>query len=283
VRRATQRVHGGVLLLALTAAAGGLFGCWLVKSNDGLDGPSADGGVTEGAGADARQLSCSIGNILCEDFEQGPTLASFWVPYLYPSTSTVTVDTTKAAHGKASLHAHAEPVTPAVNGPPFAFVEVSQGTTMALSSPFFARFFVYAKSAGLMQTRPDVSALSLFFEQTTLMDALEFRAVGPAMAKTFGLANSVDSVLPLSATPFPFDAWHCLEWGITPTSMQAWLDGMPLTDLTVQTTVKPVTAEDFGWQIEASSMFTSTVGQDVWIDEIVLSTTRVGCTSFEAP
>jgi hypothetical protein len=288
VRRATERVHQAGLLLVL-AAAGGLFGCWLVKSNDALDGPSGDagapdGGGTDGGATDARVISCGIGNLLCEDFEHGPSLASFWVPYMYPSTSTATIDTTMmAAHGKGSLHVHADPLSPALNGPPYAFIEVAQGTATPLPPSFFARFFVYAKSAGLMQTRPEVSALALFFEQTTQMDALEFRAAGPAMAKTFGLANSVDNVLPLSATPFPFDAWHCMEWGITATGMQVWLDGTALTDLTVQSMVKPVVAEDFGWQIEAQNMFTSTVGQEVWIDEIVLSTTQIGCNVFEEP
>jgi hypothetical protein len=272
-------------------AVAGVGGCWLVKSNADLDGPpldsggggsdgAPDGGVADVGVEDVHfEAGCDVGNILCEDFEHG--LAAYWMPDLsptMPTTSSVTVETTMPAHGTHSLHAVAAAADVNANGPPIAMLRINQGT---LPMPFYVRFFVYAKSGGMLELQPSDSAVVTLYEQDAFMDLVEVRATGPAMAKKLALANTGDNTLAASMMAFPLDAWHCLEWAISATSMSLWVDGTPLADLTVMSTLKPIIGQEFGWATDALMSFTSTVGQEVWIDEIIMSTQRIGCTTFQ--
>jgi hypothetical protein len=276
--------------LFVLLAAGG---CWLVRSNADLEATAGDSGAGadadagtggdvgnagDGGRAEGGPLSCGVGDILCDDFEHG--LAGFWQTNNFPLSSTTTIDSTKAAHGKSSMHAHVDAPDGGAMGSPQAFILVDQGTTTPLPPRFFVRFFVNVPSMQLTDTRSDVDALAVLFEPS--MDAVELRAAGAAMSKTFELGNFYDAQRAVSATPFPFDAWHCIEWGITPTSMQMWLDDMAVNDLTMMTTVKPINSEMFGWVAETQTL-AAPVGQDLWYDEIVISSMRVGCMAFQEP
>ena len=278
-------------VLAAAMAAAGAGGCWLVKSNGELDGPldsgaggsdgAPDGGVADVGAADVHfEAGCDAGNILCEDFEHG--LAAYWTPDLsptMPATSSVTIDGTKPApHGTHSLHAIAGPADINANGPPIAMLHIVQGT---LPMPFYVRFFVWAASGGMLELQPSDSAVASLFEQDAFMDFAEVRATGAASAKKLALANTADNSLAASMTAFPLDSWHCLEWSVTATSMTLSIDGTQLADLNEMTTLKPIIGEEFGWATDALMSFTSTVGQDVWIDEIIISTQPVGCTKFQ--
>ncbi len=273
----------GLLLIAAAILASAAFcGCWLVKSNGDLDPPPdvSEGGA-EGGAVDAHfATACDAGNILCEDFEHG--LSSFWSQDTYPpDSSTVVVETTKAEHGTHSLHAHVDMVGTNLAGPPAATIGVDQGSAVTLPMPFWVRFFVWAEAGGLLETRPDDSAVATLYQRDANMDIIEVRASGAAMAKTFAIANTADNSLATSMTPFPLASWHCLEWQVTQTGLTLWLDGMQLKDLNATTKPLPVSFEEFGWASDAFNPFTSMVGQDVWIDEIIISTQRVGCTTFQ--
>ena len=266
-------------------AALGIDGCWLVRSNGDLDPPPAmdassasDAAPDAEGGVEAGPLGCTVGDILCDDFEHG--IASFWQNNDFPLSSTTTIDSTMAAHGKSSMHAHIEPPNGNPMGAPQAFIFADQGTTTPLPAKFNVRFFVYAKSAQLMDKRADVNALVVMFEPN--MDAVELRVAGPAMAKTFAFGNYYDNVNTVSATPFPFDAWHCVEWGVTPDGVQVWLDDTAIADLTVTTTVKAVNGEMFGFLPEVQTL-TAPDPQDIWYDEIVIASSRVGCQAFQEP
>src|SRR5579883_755566 len=224
-------------LLTFTAVAGAATAsCWLVKSDGGLDGPPSapdaasdgdDAGPIDASGGGCSDAimptGCCIGDILCDDFEHG--IAPFWTSDSVPiQTSTTTIDSTKAFHGKNSMHAHVDPPGDgSPQGAPQAFISADQGTTHPLNPNFFVRFFLYVASGGLAAMDTENDGLVVMFEPNNF--AVELRLAGQPGAKVLGLANYVDGLSNISATPFPFDSWHCVEWNVDPKGMAVWLDG----------------------------------------------------------
>jgi hypothetical protein len=280
-------------LLAAAVAVTGLASCWLVKSNadldappgpdaaaesgDAADEPQADAAKDAGT-ADVSPFGCTIGDILCEDFEQG--ISSYWQNNDLPLSSLTIIDSTKAAHGKSSMLAHIDPADGGEMYTPQAQIFVDQGSATPLTPNFYVRFFLYVKSGQLAVMRSDNDSLIVLLEPNG--DAAELRLAGPPGAKVLGLANTYDGLSNISATPFPLDGWHCVEWGVAPTGMSVSVDGTPLDDLTVMSTVKPIQSEMVGFAPEVMTL-ASAVGQDVWFDEIVINSQPVGCVAFEHP
>ena len=97
-----------------------------------------------------------------------------------------------------------------------------------------------------------------------------------------------------SATRMPVQRWACVEWHfrVASNEMQLYLDGTEITDMHV--TNRPTTAgsgclgNGVGGQWLAPPAFTTlhlgweryqqpTNAQNLWVDDVVVSTERVGC------
>jgi hypothetical protein len=273
----------GAWLVAAIAAVTALAACWLVKSNADLDpAPATDAAgdpEAEASRPDAGSpLGCTVGDILCDDFEQG--LQSFWQDNNLPPSSTTTIDSTMAAHGHNSLLAHIEPADGGEMYTPQAQIFIDQGSTTPLPPSFDVRVFLYVKSGQLASMTSEHDSLVVLLEPNGA--AAELFLGGSPGAKVLGIANTYDGVRNVTATLFPLDSWHCVEWSIAPTGMGVSVDGTTLDDLTVQSTVKPVSSEMIGYAPEVMTL-ASPVGQDVWFDELVINSLPVGCKAFEHP
>jgi hypothetical protein len=227
---------------------------------------------------------------ICEDFEGDAGYdRDVWTPYA--SNGTLAVESTRAARGSRSLHVRTS--APNVDGGAGANV----GLRTVLGFPrvrntYFGRAFVW------MAARSPTTHSTLFESGGRLGDAgAGDGALPPGLnvSQRFSISGhqleaSYDSsprppttdYARRSATAMPLDRWACLEWhfkGDT-NELHVWLDGAELTDMAVLPTRVPTWfAPDWvrvnvGLQLyrpDAEPEF------DLWIDEVALHGTRVGC------
>jgi hypothetical protein len=81
--------------------------------------------------------------------------------------------------------------------------------------------------------------------------------------------------------------WQCVEWRLAPqdNQVQAWFDGVDNPDLTANTSrhggkdvpfvLPQVSTVKVGWQLYQGG--TTPKEFDVWIDDVALANTRIGC------
>jgi hypothetical protein len=90
-----------------------------------------------------------------------------------------------------------------------------------------------------------------------------------------------------TSAPAEADKWLCMEWEVVSAdnTVRVWVDGIAKPDLTVSTTMHGGNNVDFvfptfnriwfGWWLYQTG---STPSQfDLWMDDLALSTTRIGC------
>jgi hypothetical protein len=89
------------------------------------------------------------------------------------------------------------------------------------------------------------------------------------------------------SAPVTEDAWQCFEWELDPADnrVQVWIDGVANPDLVATTdehggnavpfVLPAVNTVKIGWQLYQGG--TTPDHFDLWIDDVVLSTTREGC------
>jgi hypothetical protein len=89
------------------------------------------------------------------------------------------------------------------------------------------------------------------------------------------------------SAPTAAEVWQCFEWQLNPADNQVtvWINGMTSPDLTVSTNshggndvpfvLPTVQTVKIGWQLYQGG--TTPDHFDVWLDNIALSTTRLGC------
>ena len=227
---------------------------------------------------------------ICEDFEGDAGYnRDVWTPYA--SNGTLAVEATRAARGRRALHVHTS--APNVDGG--AGANVGLRTVVGFPrarNTYFGRAFVW------MAARAPTTHSTLFESGGRLGDAgAGDGALPPGLnvsqrVSIAGrqLASSYDTsprppatdYARRSATAMPLDRWACLEWhfkGDT-NELHVWLDGAELTDMAVLPTRVPTWfAPDWvrvnvGLQLyrpDAEPEF------DLWIDEVALHGTRVGC------
>ena len=232
------------------------------------------------------------GFAICEDFEGDAGYdRDVWTPYA--SNGTLAVETTRAARGSHALHAHTH--APNVDGGAGASV----GLRTALGFPrirntYFGRAFVW------MEARSPSTHSTLFESGGRIVDAGIFDGALPVgglnVSQRFSISGhqleaSYDSsprppttdYSRRSASAMPLDRWACLEWHFKGDSneLHFWLDGVELVDMSVLPTRVPTWfAPDWvrvnvGLQLyrpDTESDF------DLWIDEVAINPTRVGCT-----
>jgi hypothetical protein len=237
-----------------------------VGADGGAPGGS-DGGAT--AAPTNRANPCASPNaawVLCDDFESDVIDRRRW-PSINEASGTVTIDTTRAVSGTRSLHAH-NAATP--DGATSAYLD----RRFTVPPSFFVRMHVY------MPSGPDFQ----HNERTFLLGQTDVDPFDGAQLGLMpnGLVYLVDWAPPgrFSATKesFPRNRWVCVEWTVAPGTMSVALDGTSLPDL-----------EPSGWGTPPYGRIR--VGQwlvggnakegspdiDLWIDDVIVSTVRVGC------
>ncbi|HTQ44050.1 MAG TPA: hypothetical protein VMI75_14930 [Polyangiaceae bacterium] len=264
----------------------------------GGDGPSAEGPAADappdvadggGPGMDASDggtasdvvqpdvvtgpVSCAdAGVVLCEDFENG--LDSTKWPTTDNTNATVGIDGTEHHRGANALHVHA----PALSSGSAVNVAGSINHIAPLPSPVFVRAFYMFSSAqpqevesfvAVVQGESPYYGMQLDLWQTTGDFALTDWTVSPSLNVTNGPASTAST-------------WTCVEWELVPpssgtsmTTMDLWVNDNEAANLHLtNVTMSDLGELEFGIGFEA---VTTLPAYDMWIDDIYVDTSRVGC------
>jgi hypothetical protein len=250
----------------------GLAGDPTLDSGDGTttgqDGPASpppEGGASDvGADSDTGGPSPCTSAILCDDFETPVIDKARWsVSQEY--NGSIVVDGTHANSGQRALHAHTI-ANPDAGGSYFAFI----GHAGLLPSHVFIRMFVYQPP--VVASSPiqyvAVSATATGEPPLQILDSMGLRWQYESFGAGFTNYSST-----LAAEAVPTNAWTCVEWEIDrdANKQRLYVGGAKLADMEVAIT---------GF---AGNLVTLGLAQgpapvvDVWLDDVVVSASRVGC------
>jgi hypothetical protein len=205
------------------------------------------------------------GALLCEGWETGP-YPGFWN---FGSPPSPTVDTAQAARGSHALHM----TLPGVSSG-YQAIGAGEQMTFPHSPPIYVRFFVLVEQrinfvANLMrldQVGGSNQALNLGLQPNGSIN-IDTTSISPGFER-----SSSTAVLPLNQ-------WTCLEVmydGISNGNEKVWMNDVEVTDIE-------------GAGVNANAAFDEMVlffdynatgpvpATSLWYDEVVLSTTRIGC------
>jgi hypothetical protein len=237
-------------------------------TTDDAGDPGQDLGAPDAASPiDASTPSCATtGVALCEDFESGAIDTTNWTV----DGQTPTIDSTRAARGKYSLHFQ----IPSGTTPRRSWIYETK-TFPAANDSFYGRTFVY------------LTAMPLYH-----MGIVEgFHAKTPASVYAVGTGNhdllvnyksdltGVDNGVS-DKMPFPLNQWVCLEWqfdGVGNT-VHVWIDGVADT----AATLTGYTAPQFDRLVLGIALYGMPTTPpdptyDMWLDEIAVDSARITC------
>jgi hypothetical protein len=293
---ASGEAAGGPLAGGSGAASGGSSGAPAVAAG-------GSGSVAAGGYEPAEPLSalCPAGTAFCEDFEDDAADRAPQSPWSDATNgATARVDALHAFGGSQALHVNVPSGPPPHRG----YVALQQGSFAAANREMYGRVMVWLDAA----PRPaagDGLHWTLFQGEgraaTNNYNAI-YRFGGERQGGAGLLANyetTQDGNPPVrsdcaqhSASKIPTQRWACFEWHFSQASnvVQYWLDGCELSDLhvidrgpTCRYNEPPLNGEwlappafqtlYMGWEQYAAS----SNAVDVWLDAVVVSTTRVGC------
>jgi hypothetical protein len=232
-----------------------------------------DGGVAGADGdSDGGAFSCTGSSaILCDDFEEGTVDTSLWSTIQMGAT--VSIDSTRGNAGSGhSLHAQSDPVDAAGTAELTGMLYHSE----TLPQHFFLRLFAYVPSPLPPAVQPDIFAI------VQKLDVSGMQLYVQNSDLTFTSWANQPNINQSSGTAFAPDGWRCVEWEIQESpggqasgSMNVWLDGKPLHALTLTDVVTPqYNVLQFGIAFGESG---EQAAYDVWVDDIAVATTRIGC------
>jgi hypothetical protein len=239
-------------------------------------GHSADAGHPVDAGhiGDAGIVPNRGAWLFTDDFENGLDAGSW---SLTQEHATVTVDTTHAAGGTRALHSHVQNI-----GQNTGFAVTNQRFPLA-GQDTFIRAFVYietplshhAQIIRLWNSWANGPDLEVLWDGTN--HRLNFFETW-----YYEHTSSEPNDQQYTSSGAPTGAWHCWEWEIdaTTNTFRLWLDEAPVNDATVPSArnwTSPVDSQvSLGWA-QFHDETSAPNGFDTWIDDVVVSRARVGC------
>ena len=273
--------------------------------SSGAPGSAAggNGGASSGDYAPAGPLSelCPAGTAFCEDFEDDALERAPQSPWSDATNgATARVDATHAFGGGQALHVNVPSGPPPHRG----YVALQQGSFSAANREMYGRVMVWLASAPSPASGDGVP-WTLFQGEgraaTNNYNAI-YRFGGERQGGAGLRANfetTQDGNPPVrsdcaqhSASKVPTQRWTCLEWHFSQAAneVQYWMDGSELSDIhvidrgpTCRYNEPPLNGEwlappafqtlYMGWE----QYTTSSNAVDVWLDAVVVSTSRVGC------
>jgi hypothetical protein len=238
------------------------------------------GGSVGGGGSGGGASDCSEA-LFCETFESladGPAQrTSSWEPVT--NNGTLTLDAVHA-RGARALHVH-------TTGNGRAYIQ-----TLSFAPPgnsFWGRMHLWVTA---FPSAPNYAHYTLV--EATGTGAGMIRFIGGQFISPTALWGVGSDGGPTGdwtnhrpSAPAEAGKWLCLEWEVAAAdnTVRIWIDGVAKPDLTVSTTMHGGTQVDFvfptfnriwfGWWLYQSGPTPNEF--DLWIDDIKLATTRVGC------
>ncbi len=237
--------------------------------------PSVDAGApAPDAAAFYGSARCgSSGALLCDSFEGNAVDTTKWT-LESNAANTISIDTTHHARGAKSVRFHMQ----GTGTYQYAWL----GDTKVfpqLKDHVFGRIFY------MVQKLPTKNM------HWTTIEA----SGGPLPGKTYGakmryggeydnfIANytttqGVESAV-RSTTAFPIARWACFEWEYDRANsvVRFWMDEVPVSDVSVTNTswIQPAYDKiNLGWQNYQANL---AAPMDVWMDEVALDSSRIGC------
>jgi hypothetical protein len=234
-----------------------------MSTGPGTDGSApADMVMAHGADLAPTMSGCDPTKvILCEGFE---TDLSRWASIL--NMGTVTIDTTHVYSGKSALKAHTDAVA---SGGANAAIASSAGLP---ASDYFVRAWIYVPSgfdntpvtlSDVAQNGPTYHAVNLQLEQNGL--------------STYN--SLVGSVYHGVAGTVARDTWTCVEWEArfgSSGAVNVWLDDSALTAISLPDDLSGSPAPS-QLQLGIASEASGTAARDLWLDDVVVNSSRIGC------
>ncbi|GGM17804.1 MULTISPECIES: hypothetical protein [Micromonospora] len=240
------------------------------------------GSVPSDAANAAHRGSCTDRLLFCEDFERLPTGGASSLNWgIDTRNGTLTVE--RAKRGNQVLH-----VRTVDNGRAFLRVD----DFAAPGNRFYGRMRLRVDA---FPTAPDWAHFTLV-EATGTGSAEVVRPIGGQYAPTVpGVFWGVgadggptgDWTNWRESAPVVEDTWQCVEWKLdrADNRVAVWIDGVANPELTASThdhggndvpfVLPTVDTVKIGWQLYQGG--TTPAEFDLWIDDIALSSTRLGC------
>ena len=253
VRSATRCIVAAMYwsaALVLGAAACGRLG---FEGSGTADAPSGDGDVG-GCGSPRR---------LCDGFE-GPSLDPRWV-----SSPGITLDSSRAHRGASSLHVHADPLAVGEG----TYVTISESTILPRRDPT-----IYVRAWVQVDRMPKNNMAILGAVATT--DFLDGVFIIPDAMTVYSQFAGASWETP---GPPPLSTWFCLRWTIvrSRTAGSLLLEGDVGTASLQNIATEGAEGLDY-FQIGISfadiNVDSPEPAMDVWIDDVILSTSPLTCT-----
>jgi hypothetical protein len=238
------------------------------QSPDGMapDGMAPDGMAPDGM---ATVVPCPATAVLCEDFEHWQQTSSLWNDSS-TAGATAIVDPSKARFPLTMGHSLHLQTPAASSGAVGATIKNQQAGS--LPSTYYLRLFLYVPgSVGAGPFDFDFALLSSRIAPNPTIDLQLHGGSSVRLGYGSGLTDP---------TPFPVDGWTCIEWEVAPQTMHVWMNGAELIQLSEQVQAPSLDQVFLGWQYYVSSPAPQ---NDVWLDEVILDTSRVGCDVFQQP
>jgi hypothetical protein len=276
----------------------------------GMGGRTSGGGAThEGGGGGAAAGSGgapSCAGLICEDFESGSIDATKWDSIV--KSGTVTVQNQRAAHGKYALLIHGQ----AGSSDDWALLEAKNVPAVLQGTATFGRAYFYLSSEATASIHiqmafagHDGSGSGTGPAPFTKLRYMEVASYSGAWQLGFDLLDVSPTVeeVAYSKSRIPTNAWTCLEWQFEdhPDRVTVWTAGTeagtfdntnvsyaspgpvppsggPLYDGTSSDIVGGFERFGFGfhdWHPQKAF--------DLYYDDVVLDSKRVGCLGAGAP
>ena len=238
------------------------------------DGSSpADASPPDDARAGDAATSCA--GLFCEDFETGRLDPNIW-SLEKGGGQTVAIEDQVVAHGKHSVHFHIPP-----NVGTYGFI-ITKGAPAALHSHYFGRASFY-----VTPMLPAGNEQLIVAGNGTIPDFDHFFVSVGALGwmRKVVLNTVVGEEETWGNAPIPSTRWACLEWEMNdvPGRTTLFIDGTAGFPRDIRLGARPYPFEgfaEFGFGYYAASPNNGppvAYPIDVYYDDIVLSTARIGC------
>jgi hypothetical protein len=231
----------------------------------GSDDAAADGTTGDDALIDSGPSAACTSAAICDGFESG--LGSMWV-----ADPMVSIDTTRAHRGTQSVKVH----SPAFGANTGSYQSIAESQTITSGiNPFYVRAWLW------------LSALPAFDNGLELMSA-ERPSSGSGIyvfvhADSTKVYSQLDTKIQSTATLVPTAGWFCLVWKVTRntgTSGALELSGdvnVTLMNTKTDSSTLPLQYVVIGLGYSSTNNPVPQPAQDLWIDDVIVSATPVGC------
>jgi hypothetical protein len=231
------------------------------------------------AGAGGTTPSTCSG-VFCEDFESGQLDAKVWTRTMLSSGNTATVQTNQVAHGTHAVQFHAK------GGSRYSVI-LHDGLPESLQKHYFGRLYFYAtgfptESGGHTAYITSSNGLTGFPDADHHLEVASYtESSGPTWQLTYWTGDGPEYIG--TGGKIPTGKWFCLEWELNdaPDEIAVWVDGNAMQGAAFRNInnhqtnlLGKLTALGLGFRTWHPM---GAPDIDVYMDDVVLATERVGC------